>query len=122
MIDEPSSGGLTYSQSPQGAWDVHQAEFTLKADAVHHRQVIDSEKHTHNIDEARKDNNQRRRQDMILFIVVIGIIVAGLVYGAVTGIWGENDTIRTFGQGIVTLLLGTVAGGLAGFFRGQRGK
>ncbi len=59
---------------------------------------------------------------MILFIVVIGIIVAGLVYGAVTGIWGENDTIRTFGQGIVTLLLGTVAGGLAGFFRGQRGK
>lgn len=119
---EPSGVGLTYSQTPQGVWDVERAQYELKAAAELHNRGLARQRQAHELEEARKDNQQRRRQEMLLFITIVSIIVVGLVVGFVVSTQAENDTTRTFGQGIVTLLLGTIAGGLAGYFTGRSGK
>lgn len=50
--------------------------------------------------------------------MVVSLMVAGLVAGLLVATMAQNPETRRFGQAIVTLLLGAVAG----YFTGRAGK
>lgn len=72
----------------------------------------------HKREETTRDNEQRRN---IVYAVVL-VVIAGLVVGSLVGTMAENDTTRTWAQGIVTLLLGGLLGAVGGYFTAKAGK
>lgn len=116
--DEPSVTGLTYRQVTPGVWDVTQAEFERKVDADRHRRGLAGERQTHELEEARKDNDQRRREQDISFR--LGIVAIVVVLGvALTSIFVvDNEQTKEWARSMTTLIVGA----LAGYFTGKTRK
>ncbi len=52
----------------------------------------------------------------------VGVGVVGLALGSYVGTNAENAETRRWSQGLVTLLIGGIVGGLAGYFTGKVGR
>jgi len=114
VVGSTSGGDQTFS--------LERGEHELKVQTQAHKREMERERLQLEREETRKDNDQRRSQLTTLFVVVIAIIVVGLVAGLLIGTLAFDEDTRRFGQGLVTLLLGGVAGALAGYVSGRSGR
>ncbi len=120
--DEPIGAGLTYSQNPSGVWDVERAEHDRKVAAEQHRRGLVVERQVHELEQARKDNDQRRKQQMALFVVGIGVTVLmlGVALGSIFFV--EDEGTKEWARSIATLIVGGMVGGVIGYVTGKPGK
>ncbi len=80
--------------------------------AKHALETAESE---HRRTEERKDNELRRFILKSFFI----FLLAALVVGVGISVGSANADTRRWAQGIVTLLIGTIAGAVGGYFTGK---
>lgn len=94
----------------------------LKVVETAHRQRVEQQRTEHELNEATKDNDARRRREQAGFFVVVSLAVVGLMAGFVVGVTSDDEVTQRWAQGLVTLLFGAIAGGLVGYFTGRVGK
>ncbi|MBA3643142.1 MAG: hypothetical protein H0W59_03630 [Chloroflexia bacterium] len=94
------------------------AELDLKSVTAEREHQLKRFRVESQIEEERKENERRRARERVLFYVVVFLMVAGLIVGVLLATSAQNAETRRFGQGIVTLILGAVAG----YFTGRAGK
>ncbi len=92
-------------------WAEH--ERALEQLRVEHERAMDELRHQQT--EVVKDNAQRRT-----IVNAVGIILIGmLALSFVVAIWAENDGTRDWAQSLVTVILGGIVGGMAGYLTGR---
>lgn len=116
-VETSSSAGLTYSQTTPGEWDVTRARHELKAATTAHAQQLEAEQARHDREEFRKDNDQRRQLQKVMFSVVVGTIVGMLIISLVTSLAADSNQTKEWARSIVSLIVG----GLAGYITGKSG-
>lgn len=94
-----------------------QIDAQIKAIVATEKQHRETERHHHQLTEEQKDNELRR----LALKVLMGVVVLCLITSFVVAIKTQNDTTRLWAQGIVTLILGGIVGGVTGYF-GRGGK
>jgi len=114
VVESTTEGVQTFS--------IERQQLALKAEDAAHKRRLAEKRIQHELDEATKENDQRRLREMIGFRVVVGTVVLGLVVGFSVDVEADNADTRRFAQGLVTLLFGGIVGGLAGYFTGRVGK
>jgi hypothetical protein len=114
--------GLTFKENQQGDWTVERAKHELRAETTARKLELDAERLRHEIEEEKQDNAQRRHRDQFAFYVVVGVLVGILIVGIWIGIQADNSDTRAWGQSLVTLIVGGIVGGLAGYVTGKGGK
>ena len=89
-------------------------EHQLKAASEAHKREMQRQRLDQELDEACKNSDLRRFQQRTLFVVVLFVVGLGLIFGSFIATLPDNGDTRRFGQAIVTLLLGAIAGYLTG--------
>jgi hypothetical protein len=115
----PSSGNFEFGESrAEGSQELSltHRELDLKSATAERKHELDRLRVEAKITEEKEENKRRRERERVLFYVVVGVMVAGLVAGFFTATVSSDPDIRRFGQAIVTLILGAVAG----YFTGSR--
>jgi cation transport ATPase len=119
---ERSVGSLSetrYSTAEgQQAFSLEQAQHQLKADKAASDQRIKEQQTTHDLAEEKKDNDLKR----LTFRIVLGVFIGVLVVSFIAAVWSDNASTRSWAQGIVTTIMGAIAGGVVGYFTGKHGK
>ena len=82
------------------------------------KQEVKAADAAHRREEQRKDNELRRHREKVLFYVVVAVMAIGLVAGFLVGTFADNADTRRFGQGLVVIIFGAVAG----YFTGRAAK
>lgn len=116
------SSGTTFTETPQGDWNVKRAQHELKAATEVHRQQQEALEAQHRREQEAKDNDQQRRQQNVIFWVVVGVVVGVLVVSLAVSLRAENDDTLAWSRSVVTLIVGGVVGGAAGYITGKSGK
>jgi hypothetical protein len=117
-ISLSAEGDLAANSTLQGSSAEGQQTFSIER-GRHELRAADA---AHRREEQRKDNELRRHREKVVFYVVVGILVAGLVVGFIVAVEADNADTRRWAQGIVTLLFGGIVGGITGYFTGRSGK
>lgn len=102
----------------QQSFSLERGEHELRSATAERKYQLDRLRTESQIEEERKENERRRERERVLFYVVISLMVGGLVVGFLMATRAQDADTRRFGQGIVTLILGAVAG----YFTGRAGK
>jgi hypothetical protein len=92
----------------------------IKTRTLFHEQHLERMRAEHDLEQQAQDNAGRRRREDITYAVIIGAVVAGLIFSAVLSIWTTDDETRRWAQSFVTFIFGGILGGLAGYFTGKR--
>jgi hypothetical protein len=121
-IDPELQTALTFRQIPGGEWNPERARHERSAAAAEHRHQMELDEAEHRREEERKDNDDRRMRDRIAFGFLVGVLVVVLVLGLTVGTQANNVDTRAWGQSLVTLIVGGIVGGFAGYVTRRSGK
>lgn len=102
--------------------EIARDELELKAATAAHKRQVERLRVEQEINEAREEGVARRRREMVGFYVVVGVALAGLIVGSWVGVAAPDPETRRWAQSLVTLVLGGIVGGLAGYFSGRVGR
>ena len=113
-----STSVITESET-QGSqtWSIERSKLELKAQADERKHEIEKDRVNHQLAETTKDNNLRR-------ICIGGIVVMILLVLAVSTVMvivEPADSKNQWAQSVVTTVLGSLLGAIAGYFAGRRG-
>ena len=111
-----------FARTQEGEFSLERAKFEERALAAAHRRQLEAEEAQLRREETRKDNDLRRRRELIGFYVAVGASLVVLAISFVVAVAAENDGVRNWSQGIVTLVMGGIVGGLAGYLTGRSTK
>ena len=89
------------------------------AERKHERELA---REAHERDEERKDNEQRRHMQLVLFYVFVGVALVSLAFSAVVAVMADNADTRRWAQGLLITLFGTFAGTVGGYYSGRRSR
>lgn len=108
-----SPSAVSFSQTSEGGvWNLKQANHEFKV-------RIESQKTHHQLQQDAEDQRARRFREKWLFVVMLSIVVVLLGFGLSVGTSAENDTTRSWAQGLVSALVGVIGGALAGYAVGR---
>lgn len=125
LADELAGIAGTFEESQsegQQVFSVDRGKHELKVVTEERKYLLERLRTEAEIDEDRKDNDQRRCLRKVSFVFVIGVGTAALVAGFAVVAFADNDDTRRWAQSLVTLLVGAVAGGFAGYVTGKGDK
>lgn len=104
------------------AFSKEQSEHERRVQSAERKFELDRLKLEHQQEQERLHSASQRHREVIGFYVVVGVVVIGLAVGSYVGTNAENAETRNWAQGMVTLLIGGIVGGLAGYTTGKVGK
>jgi uncharacterized membrane protein YraQ (UPF0718 family) len=109
FVETTIQGKQTFSQE--------QSEFELKAETEAHKRAMELAEHQLKLEERRKDNDLRR----FCFKLVLFLLIGVLVTAALVAVFNSDADTRKWAQGIVTVLVSSLLGGIVGYFTGKAG-
>ncbi len=98
------------------AFSHERSEHERRVQSAERKFELDRLKLEHLQAQERLHSASQRQREMMGFYVVVGVVVVGLALGPTLA------RTRRWAQGLVTLLIGGIVGGLAGYFTGKVGK
>lgn len=112
-------GGITYSQTEPGKWDLKQAQHELKASTIAFQQQEQARANEFERQEQAKERGKKRLLETIAFFAAITIVLGSLTYGGYLIVGEDDDLVQQAGLAIVSVVLGGVAGGIGGYLTGR---
>jgi hypothetical protein len=112
VIESGANGPQTFSHE--------QREHELKASSQAHRQQRELQRLESELSEAAKNKTFGRWLLGLAFGAGLLIVIGGIGVGFAMAVWANDPGTRDFGEQMALLLVGTVAGGWAGFFAGSK--
>lgn len=123
-LEGTSSGSSSTSASLDsvtvGEQSIAYADHQIRVDTAAHKRQIEKQKLDHQLAQESKDNDFRRRREMITFYVVVvglALLLFGSFFVAATA---TDPTRQTWAQGIATAVAGAIGGAFAGYAAGKQ--